>query len=111
MGGKRRTIRRGNIIAERLDARLQELGWGSLSELLARLHLMSGQPGYAELAEIPQETLSRIRHGRRPAFDYELFAIAQALKVDVYWLAGLTDQKEPRADVRLLWPDNDREKE
>lgn len=100
--GRRRAIRRGNIIAARLDQRLSDLGWGSLLELLAKLHQLAGEPGYSELGEMTLETLSRIRHGRRPCFDYELVAISSCLNTSMYWLCGLTDDPMPPPGVRRL---------
>lgn len=100
--GKRRIIRRGNIIAARLDQRLTELGWGSLQELLARMHQLAAEEGYSELGELTLETLSRIRHGKRPCFDYELMALSSCLGVSSYWLCGLTDDPTLPPGVRRL---------
>lgn len=101
-GQRRRRIRRGNLVAQRLGQRLKELGWGSTARLLVRLHLMSGRPGFSELGELDRSTLSKIRAGSRPLFDYELWAIAEALGVSAAWLSGLTDDPIPPPGITRI---------
>lgn len=99
-----RRFNRGNVIAERLNMILDERGWGSLNELLARLHQVAGTPGFEELGEMPLEILSRIRKGKRVCYDYEAAAIAQALGVDFWWLIGLSNHRELPQHVAPLLP-------
>lgn len=49
-------------------------------DLLARLQLQG--------LKIDQPTLSKIENGVRPVYDYEVIALAKALKVSVAWLYG-----------------------
>lgn len=84
-------VKRGtNLIHKRLDERLAALGWGSVEALAAKLHLMSGRPGYEKLGDLLTNAISKIRHNDRSVTDYELVAIANGLNVTVDWLLGLT---------------------
>jgi len=52
-------------------------------DLVARLQVLGMQ--------IDQSGLSKIESGRRPVMDFEVIALARALKVSVAWLLKETD--------------------
>jgi transcriptional regulator with XRE-family HTH domain len=69
-----------NIVGPRVrQARLNAQPPVTQSDLAARLQVLG--LGYMDQAKI-----SRIENGDRPVYDYELIALAQALKVSVEWL-------------------------
>jgi hypothetical protein len=105
MGTTRRRVA-GNLIWPRLEQILREDGWGARERLLARLHLIAGEyPEFAALGTMRANAISELRHYVCP--DVLLFAVADALNVSAYWLAGLTDDRSPPPGIRrLLNPDN-----
>ena len=44
---------------------------------------------------VDRTALTKIEAGVRGIYDYELLAIASALKVDVLWLLGAASQRKP----------------
>ena len=67
-----------NIIGERLrQARHSSKPRVTQEELAARLQVMG--------IHIDRAKIAKIENGTRPVYDYELAAIAKALKVDVGW--------------------------
>ncbi|MEN8615502.1 helix-turn-helix transcriptional regulator [Dehalogenimonas sp. THU2] len=68
-----------NIIGERLrQARNNSKPRVTQEELAARLQVMD--------IHIDRAKVAKIESGIRPVYDYELAAIAKALKIDVRWL-------------------------
>jgi transcriptional regulator with XRE-family HTH domain len=51
-------------------------------DLAARLDILG--------LDIDQAKVSKIEQGIRPVYDYELVKLAEALKVSVEWLLGIT---------------------
>lgn len=84
-------------MSQRLDQVLSAMGHGSLLEVLARLHVLAREPGYQELGQIDRTTLSKVRHNRRGAYDYEVAGLARALGCTMDWLAGISDEGAPPA--------------
>lgn len=86
---KKRTPNR-NIIGERLrEARLNfqpPLTQDQLSGKLA-----------AAGAQLDRVAITKIESGMRSVFDYEVRALATALKVDVRWLLGMPATSKSRA--------------
>lgn len=98
---RRRSRLRGNLVAQRLNSLIEELGSRDL--LLARLHLLAqADQRFEALAEMDVSALSKIRYGRRICADVELVAIAIAGQVSIMWLLGLSDQRSPEAPVMEL---------
>lgn len=60
-------------------ARLESRPPITQNDLVARLQVLG-------LDYMDQTKISRIENGERPVYDYELVALAQALKVSVEWL-------------------------
>lgn len=56
----------------------------TLQLLYERIQLQSG-------FEMGQPTLTRIETGTRSVYDFEVVALARALRVDALWLLGLID--------------------
>jgi len=54
------------------------------NELVARLQIQG--------IKIDQATLSKIENGTRPVFDYEVVALAEALKVAAEWLLNIENK-------------------
>ncbi len=68
-----------NIIGERLrQARYNSKPRVTQEELAARLQVMG--------IHIDRTKIAKIENGTRPVYDYELTAIAKALKLDAGWL-------------------------
>ena len=103
MGQRRRRVK-GNLIWDRLAQLLDEQSWGARERLLAKLHLIAGQSGFQPLADMRANAISELKENICP--DVLLFALADALRVNVYWLAGLSDKREPPSDVRRLLTDD-----
>ena len=77
-----------NIVGDRVrQARLTGKPWVSQSDLVARLEILG--------MIIDQPTVSKIEGGLRPVFDYELVALAEALRVSVQWLLKGTEEHDP----------------
>lgn len=103
---RQRRINRTNLIGPRLDLALSAHGHGSMERLLVQLHLLAQEPGYQELAHIDRTTLSKIRHGSRGAYDYEVAGLARMLGCTMDWLAGLSDEGGPRVPYNEKDPGN-----
>ena len=102
MTKQRRRINR-NLVAPRLDELLQELGHGARRDVLAQVHLITAAtPGFEALAEMRGNSLSELRHNQRACTDLELVVLAQILKVNIYYLLGLSDDRQPPPDVCQL---------
>jgi len=72
---------KSNIVGERIKkARKTAKPPITQSQLTARLQV--------DGIKIDRPIISRIEHGTRAVYDYELVAIAKALKVKVGWLVG-----------------------
>jgi transcriptional regulator with XRE-family HTH domain len=70
-----------NIVGERVrQARKRAKPPVTQLDLVARLQVLG--------MKIDQSGLSKIEGGNRPVFDYEVIALAKALKVEVGWLLG-----------------------
>jgi len=70
-----------NIIGERLkQARKASKPQITQEELIAKLQVMD--------IEIDRSMISKIESGIRPVYDYEVVALAKALKVKSAWLLG-----------------------
>ena len=73
-----------NIVSERVrQARKATRPPITQTDLVARLQVLGMQ--------IDQSGLSKIESGRRPVMDFEVIALARALKVSVAWLLKETD--------------------
>lgn len=99
-GGRRK--KRGNIIAKRFRASLTADRRGALNRVLAKLHVVAGVTGFDELEYMAKDKLSKLSLGQRAAFVEEALAISIALGVDIWYLAGLSDQRQLPPDVQRL---------
>lgn len=73
-----------NIIGDRLkQARRASKPYITQNELTARLQVMG--------IGIDRSMLSKIENGVRPVYDFEVAALAKALKVSVAWLYGVKE--------------------
>jgi transcriptional regulator with XRE-family HTH domain len=61
------------------------------NDLVARLQVL----GMA----VDQSAISKVESGRRPVLDFEVLALAKALKVSVAWLLEETDEGTAQRDV------------
>ena len=74
-----------NVVGERVrQARKAAKPPITQIDLVARLQVLGMQ--------IDQSGLSKIESGRRPVVDFEVIALAEALKVSVAWLLKETSQ-------------------
>ena len=70
-----------NIIGKRLkQARHNSKSTITQEELIAKLQVMD--------VSIDRSMISKIENGIRPVYDYEVIALAKALKVKAAWLLG-----------------------
>ena len=73
---------RKNVIGDRIrQARRSAKPIITQNELVARLQVLG--------VEMDRSMLSKIENGLRPVYDYEVIALAQALKMPVGWLLGV----------------------
>jgi len=72
-----------NVVGSKVrQARLDARPLVTQNDLAARLQVLG-------LAYMDQAKISRIENGDRPVYDYELVALALALKVSVEWLVTI----------------------
>jgi len=70
-----------NVVGKRVrEARKQAKPPITQEDLVARLQVLG--------LKVDQSTISKIEQGSRPVFDFEVVALAKALKVSVAWLLG-----------------------
>lgn len=78
-------LEKANIVGYRVrQARLKAKPPITQEDLAARLQVQG-------LIYIDQAKISRIESGARPVYDYEVVALAQALRVSINWLLGEQD--------------------
>ena len=76
-----------NIIGNRVRrARRQERPPVTQNDLVARLQVLG--------VKIDQSMISRIEKGSRPVLDFEVVALAEALKLSCQWLLGKSEHLE-----------------
>jgi HTH-type transcriptional regulator, cell division transcriptional repressor len=72
-------VEKKNVVGERVrQARKATSPPITQLDLVARLQILG--------MKVDQSALSKIESGRRPVIDYEIIALANALKVSVQWL-------------------------
>jgi len=70
-----------NVVGKRVrEARKQAKPPITQEDLVARLQVLG--------LKVDQSTISKIEQGSRPVFDFEVVALAKALKVSPAWLLG-----------------------
>jgi len=70
-----------NVVGKRVrEARKQAKPPITQKDLVARLQVLG--------LKVDQSTISKIEQGIRPVFDFEVVALAKALRVSVAWLLG-----------------------
>ena len=70
---------RRNVVGNRVrEARKQAKPSIAQKDLVARLQVLG--------LKVDQSTISKIEQGVRPVFDFEVVALAKALKVSITWL-------------------------
>ncbi|MBE3559679.1 MAG: helix-turn-helix transcriptional regulator [Ktedonobacteraceae bacterium] len=80
-----KTQKKLNIIGDRVsEGRLRIKPHLTQADLAARLQVLG-------LHYMDQAKISRIEHGTRPVYDYEILPFAQALGVSVNWLLSGQD--------------------
>ena len=68
-----------NVVGNRVrEARKQVKPSIAQKDLVARLQVLG--------LKVDQSTISKIEQGVRPVFDFEVVALAKALKVSITWL-------------------------
>ncbi len=68
-----------NVVGKRVrEARKQAKPPITQKDLVARLQILG--------LKVDQSTISKIEQGTRPVFDFEVVALAKALKVSTAWL-------------------------
>jgi transcriptional regulator with XRE-family HTH domain len=73
------SVEKKNVIGGRIKkARLETNPRVTQNELAARLQVLD--------VDLDRTMLSKIENGIRPIYDYEIIAIAKALKLDYSWL-------------------------
>ena len=86
-----------NIVGKRVrEARKQANPPITQKDLVARLQVLG--------LKVDQSTISKIEQGIRPVLDFELVALAKALKVSPAWL--LEEGKHPKASNNLCLKKN-----
>lgn len=79
-----RSMKPRNVIGDHVkQARRSSKPRVTQNELVARLQVLG--------VSIDRSMLSKIENGSRPVYDYEVVALAKALKVSVAWLYGEKD--------------------
>lgn len=90
---KRNTAASKNLVGLRLrEARKSYPGGRTQDQLSGRLAVLK--------VSIDRPGIAKIELGMRSVYDFELVALAQALKVDVRWLLGMQDFGGRAKEVR-----------
>jgi transcriptional regulator with XRE-family HTH domain len=78
-------VRKRNVVSSRVQqARRRAEPVVTQTDLAARLQVLG--------VTIDQSGISKIESGQRPVLDFEVLALAKALKVAVGWLLGETNE-------------------
>lgn len=76
-----------NVVGKRVqEARKQAKPPITQKDLVARLQVLG--------LKVDQSTISKIEQGSRPVFDFEVVALAKALKVSAAWLLEEANSKK-----------------